>query len=337
MVLSPFWWAPVLLAIALLASLVLLPRDGAVACPQGRTLNIVAHPDDDLLFLSPDLLHDIQGGRCVRTVFLSAGDFNSGREYWEAREVGARAAYAQMSKVAEAWTQGDAGIRDHPLLVFTLTDRPGISLIFLRLPDGSMDGSGFPLNDYESLAKLWNESIPTLHSVDGSAQYTKRTLIETLEAIMTTYRPDQIRTQNFLGSIGDGTDHSDHYASAYFASAATHHYDRPHEFTGYRGYDISLQPANVFEPDLTEKQTAFLTYAQHDVSVCQTVSACAQQPYAAWWARQYPITASSAAVQRVQETVPSWRGGYGEAWRTSRGARLVDEPGGVGHLLQSPP
>ena len=39
----------------------------------GRTLNIVAHEDDDLLFLSPDLLHAIQAGRAVATIFLSAG------------------------------------------------------------------------------------------------------------------------------------------------------------------------------------------------------------------------------------------------------------------------
>ena len=37
-------------------------------------MQIVAHPDDDLLFQSPDLLHDVVGGKCVRTVFVTAGE-----------------------------------------------------------------------------------------------------------------------------------------------------------------------------------------------------------------------------------------------------------------------
>src|ERR1700694_2302046 len=45
-----------------------------VSATSGTTLNIVAHEDDDLLFLSPDLLHAIQAGRAVRTVFVTAGD-----------------------------------------------------------------------------------------------------------------------------------------------------------------------------------------------------------------------------------------------------------------------
>ena len=32
-------------------------------CVRGGTLNIVAHEDDDLLFLSPDLIRDIRGGK----------------------------------------------------------------------------------------------------------------------------------------------------------------------------------------------------------------------------------------------------------------------------------
>ncbi len=39
----------------------------------GGALTIVAHPDDDLLFLNPDILRDIEAGRCARTVFVTAG------------------------------------------------------------------------------------------------------------------------------------------------------------------------------------------------------------------------------------------------------------------------
>ena len=85
----------------------------------GTSLNIVAHADDDLLFLSPDLLHAIEASRNVRTVFLTAGDSGAGADYWGRREAGVRAAYAQMSGVANVWTQTDAGIAGHPIPVFT--------------------------------------------------------------------------------------------------------------------------------------------------------------------------------------------------------------------------
>jgi GlcNAc-PI de-N-acetylase len=77
----------------------------AAAGGGSRIMNIVAHEDDDLLFLSPDLLHDLQAGHTVRTVFITAGDAadqvaggaDQQRRYWMAREAGNRAAYAQMS------------------------------------------------------------------------------------------------------------------------------------------------------------------------------------------------------------------------------------------------
>src|SRR5450755_2046678 len=37
----------------------------------GPTLTIVAHEDDDLIFISPALLHAIQAGATVRTVYLT--------------------------------------------------------------------------------------------------------------------------------------------------------------------------------------------------------------------------------------------------------------------------
>ncbi len=45
-----------------------------------RDLSIVAHEDDDLLFLSLDLPKRIQAGDSVRTIFLTAGDAGLGRQ-----------------------------------------------------------------------------------------------------------------------------------------------------------------------------------------------------------------------------------------------------------------
>src|SRR5512135_2483446 len=129
--LSPRGWPVGRLAFALAALMIGLALPTAAspapACRAGTVMLVVAHPDDDLLFLSPDLLHDIQRGECVRTVYLTAGNANRAATYWQRREAGERAAYAQMAAVPNAWARSDAGLPGHPIPMYELASRPGIS------------------------------------------------------------------------------------------------------------------------------------------------------------------------------------------------------------------
>ena len=259
---------------------------GISSCTQGTTLNIVAHEDDSILFLSPDLLHDIQNGHCVVTVFVTAGDAGRNSTYWYGREDGTKAAYAQMAAVANSWVLSDAGVPNHSIPLFTLANSSNISLLFLRLPDGIRDGSGFSENNNESLLKLWQGTISVIHTIDGSSSYSKQNLTETLASIVNIYQPDQIRTQNYVDAVNDN-DHSDHSVTAYFAHTVSQQYTKPHGFTGYYDYQISTMPINVFGNDVTLKQNAFLTYAQYDPDVCQTLIYCQQSDYGSWLLRQY--------------------------------------------------
>ncbi len=267
----------------------------ASGCSQGAILNMVAHEDDDLLFLSPDLLHSIQAGLCVRTIFFTAGDDGLGSDYWLGREAGSRAAYAQMNGVANTWTQTDAGISGHPMPLFTLSGRPNISLVFMRLPDGNLDGSGFSSTGHESLQKLWQGSISTIHVIDGSSSYSKTSLTTTLTALMTAYQPTQIRTQDYLGAYGDG-DHSDHHTAGYFTQAAQQQYTTTHTFTGYEDYNTVNLPPNVTGADLDAKDNAFFTYAQFDPAIpCDTLEGCDPGTYGGWLQRQYTVGSGNHA------------------------------------------
>ena len=136
---------------------------------QGATLTIVAHEDDDLLFISPDVLHAIQAGSLVRTVFLTAGDDGMPASYWMTREEGPLAAYALMAGAANSWTQSDAGVSGHPIPLYTLAGNPNISLAYLRLPDGNLSGSGFPSTGNVSLQQLWQGTITSIAAIDGSS------------------------------------------------------------------------------------------------------------------------------------------------------------------------
>jgi LmbE family N-acetylglucosaminyl deacetylase len=286
----------ILKAVPLSALIAFSPiRDALAAASSGPTLNIVAHEDDDLIFLSPDLLHAIQAGGKVRTVFITAGDAGNGSGYWTGRQNGMLAAYAQMAGVSNSWTQADAGIAGHPMPLYTLSAASAISLVFMHLPDGDVDGGGFSSTHFESLEGLWTGAISTIHAIDGSSSYTKSTLVSTLTAMMSAFQAASINTQDYAGTFGDG-DHSDHHAAAYFAQAATQAYSTSVAFAGYLDYSTSDLPANVTGSDLTAKSNAFYTYAPYDSDQCASPSACAGSDYEDWLQRQYLVTHASAPV-----------------------------------------
>jgi LmbE family N-acetylglucosaminyl deacetylase len=233
----------------------------------GGAMQIVAHQDDDLFFLSPDVLHDIEAGRCVRTVYVTAGDAGHKEDYWGGREAGARAAYAAMAGVEDAWTASDAGVPGRSILKETLTAAPNISLVFLRLPDGRRTGAGNAVHDYESLMRLWQGDIPEMTAVDSSETYTAADLHLTLSDLLIGFGPTTVRTQDWTIPFRHG-DNADHTATALFAQEADQDYTAGHRLLAYGGYPQWTRPANVSGADLQAKARVLLTYAGHDRQMC---------------------------------------------------------------------
>ncbi len=170
------------LAIALMVSAgAARPAAASNAC-SGSTVYFVAHPDDSILFMDPDLQQDIDANRCVETVFVTSGDAGQSDTYWSGREQGAEAAYAELAGVSDSWTTGDAGIAGHPMTRVTLDGAPNVSLVFMRLPDGGTDGSGFASTGFTSLQQLWSGDLSAISPIDGSPSYTESGLVDTLTA-----------------------------------------------------------------------------------------------------------------------------------------------------------
>ena len=247
---------------------------------------MVAHEDDSILFQDPEISREIAAGRCVQTVFVTAGDAGDGSSYWLAREAGARAAYAELMSVPDSWTQTDAGVAGHPIPVFVSTAQPGVSLAFMRLPDGNENGAGYSSTGNRSLEKLWRGSVSSLSAVDGSSTYARSDLISVLGTLLSSAGADRVVTQDFVGTFGDG-DHSDHHATAYFTRSASRQYAAPHLLVAFQDYGIANLPANLPSSESTAKENTFFAYAPDDVHVCQTESACQTTPYSAWWQREY--------------------------------------------------
>lgn len=271
-----------------------IPRTSTAGPAGHRVLNVVAHPDDDLLFLSPDLLRSVWSHAAVRTVFLTAGDAGFGTAYWTGRMTGIRAAYAQMAGVPDLWQPVDAGVPG--LQAEALVGAPQVSVVFLKLPDGG-PGSGYRRYGFLSLPRLWGGDIKRIKAVDGSASYTRGSLISTVQTLITAHHPDVVRTQDFHGRFGDG-DHGDHHAAAYLTRAASRALTGPggartHRLVSYQDYATTHRPADVTGSLLTAKRAAFASYARHDVQISvKATPALGWKPvFTGWVGRQYTLSA----------------------------------------------
>ncbi|TFV86358.1 hypothetical protein E4P40_12990 [Blastococcus sp. CT_GayMR20] len=262
------------------------PASAAIGC----TVNVVAHPDDDLFFQNPAVRNDIVARKCVSTVYVTSGDAGSGTTYSQNREKGVQAAYAKMAGVSNKWLTLRLPTGGQTVTSSVLISAPWVSLTFLRLPDGNLDGSGTSASQFTSLQQLYLGQIPSLKTVDSPIQtYTSASLIKTLGQVFTTLNATTVRTLDHLGDFDEG-DHSDHYTVARFASIARAQYKPSASFVGYLGYPGTSLSANVTGKDLTAKQAALMAYAPYDSSMCQTLAACDARGDSQWLSRMHLAT-----------------------------------------------
>ncbi len=282
-----------------LKSATVLPVDlseiNHTSCSVPTIMNVVAHQDDDLLFMNPDIYHDIQAGHCIRTVYLTAGDAGADAPYWLSREKGSEAAYSLMTGSKSIWIQRIVKL---PNGQFVTIDSPkgnnNISLIFMHLPDGNLRGEGFGASHNESLSSLEAGRIPNIETVDHQSTYDISQLAGALVALMHAYQPAEVRTQSDYAGT-HYTDHSDHLAAGKITVKAFRDYETQ-QYAGYltvplkfyEGYPIRQSGSNVSGQDLQNKEAIFMAYAAFDGSVCHSVEQCHHTPtYGSYLDRQY--------------------------------------------------
>jgi hypothetical protein len=275
----------------------------------------VAHEDDDLLFLNPDIDDAFAAGKYVTTVYLTAGsctgDVGEGA-YYLTREAGELEAYAHLAGVANEWT-----LTTQPIRELRLTAQPRISLVFFRLPASKSEAGDVCDLAATNLRGLWNDgqAEPSLAmtSLDDANSYTRSQLIAALTGLIRRWHPTLIETLDASGLFGGGDDpsgrlitypslggacyyydHSDHFYSAVFAGEASEGYADPHTLARHRGYNSANEAANVTGADLTTKAAVFQAYAQHDAFILSPPYIGLYQP---WLERQYDADVSPAPVQ----------------------------------------
>ncbi|ROQ39575.1 GlcNAc-PI de-N-acetylase [Frondihabitans sp. PhB188] len=250
------------------------------------TLFVLAHQDDDLLFAFTRLAGELAAGRPVTTVYLTAGDDDDDEWYWRAREAGVRAAYSHLARTDDRWIETTEAFSDQPVTLARLEARPDVTLVFMRLPDGGVEGSGGERSGGQSLRKLWEGRIATISTVDGTATYSLASLHAVLRAIADRIAPAAVVTLDHEGDFVDG-DHSDHHVAGYLAERLHEGLDDGPSLTGYLGYPIAERPANLTAEQIAAKEAAFFLYALSDYKTCASTAACSARPEGAWLAREY--------------------------------------------------
>ncbi len=286
---------------------------------------IVAHEDDDILFINRDLTAALAANEAVTTVFVTAGDAGRNGAYWQGREDGARAAYASLTGETE-WINTTAniviGCTSFQIATSYLADRPEVRLYFLRVADG-YEGGGTAAYDGESLQKLWNGEIPSMHSVDGENTYSRADLTGILTTLMEMHEADNILTLDFASAYSRAQDHSDHRHAARFATLASQNYEAEHNIEGYVTYQTDDLPINLFDEGLRAQYfAAFEAYAAHDPAVWGANPHVIGEIYFRWMQGEY----------RVSEIMDVWSLDFNRSsgWRTELHVRQLADTDGDG-------
>ncbi|MGW6784174.1 PIG-L family deacetylase [Streptomyces sp. NPDC054987] len=290
---------------------------------QGTVVQFVAHPDDDLFFMNPDLSRSISTGVKVTTVYLTAGESDGRNEahsphlqdparpadhaaYAEARQNGIRAAYAEMAtgRRTSAWqrtsvpTTGGGSAEVDVLLA-----RPEVNLVWMQMREARSISGDNP----DSLRGLWDGKVPALGSQLASGTpvttpftYTRDQAVQAIANVLALYRPTTIRTQDPTPGrtrpAGAPADHQDHIYGARFVQAATERYattaagPRPHfSVQNYVSYPNSSLPPTLDAKAAEEKLGYLKTYAWSDhQDWCGSPAGCgdrktATRPTGAGW------------------------------------------------------
>ncbi|PWK90853.1 GlcNAc-PI de-N-acetylase [Lentzea atacamensis] len=228
------------------------------------TVSFVAHPDDDLLFMNPDIAANVWDGHDVWVVYFTAGDIPhrpdkpGGIEYSEMRLNGARAAYARTAGVANEWAFEQMTFGGHPVATNKLVGA-NVRIVYTYI-----HAAAGPEDNFGDLWRLLNVPGFEAQPIDGRPPYTYDGFVGMIRGLIAKADPDLIRTSSSIGHR-EG-DHVDHTAGAILvADANTDGAGRTAVLRcEYVGYKVLTFPENV-HGFLREKKTEIWDeYWPHD-------------------------------------------------------------------------
>lgn len=253
-------------------------------------MQIVAHPDDDLLFINPDLQIQLAEGLPSVTIVTTAAEADGGATSADAqravfaglRQDGLRAAYAAMAGVANSWSRTSLTVAGHPVEYDQLSASPAVRLVFLNFCDSGDDSCSLSLLTLDGdTTAVRSTMVVNGGVVRFSVAYTHALLRQTLLELMQTFQPGHFNLldpdpQLICGPVPPGDncygfldDNPDHIATTHFADEALAAYDGPAHAKRYdtfyhRGYALANYRGNLGADDYTRKRGICDVYKAYD-------------------------------------------------------------------------
>jgi LmbE family N-acetylglucosaminyl deacetylase len=226
---------------------------------------IGAHQDDWQLFMSPQAYHDlVADDTTVIFIYTTAGDAGEAPEWRRGRSAGAISSiqFAKRQPITAA-KPAPVEVHGHTLPCYTIANTRSY---YLDLPDGNMDGRGFPTSGRQSLQQLHEGGIAAIDALADEAVYATtypswQKLVATLRALMDTEMADAAGEQYVHILDPRVSRHSDHRLTGMAVSEAVAG-DARYRLAMYEEYIIPDKEPNVSGLDLVLKSGLYLFYAQ---------------------------------------------------------------------------
>ncbi|MBS2536720.1 PIG-L family deacetylase [Catenulispora sp. NF23] len=273
------------------------PASADTNAVQPSVLAILAHPDDDLLFMEPDLKQDYDVP--TTTVYVTGGDATNhgdpGKEfpdpcaYSASRFDGLRAAHSRGIQ-NPTWTKAAITIDGHVIEEDTLNQRRTTKLVFLRLheagnghfksePPDPKDGDF--ANIYDLFAhpnSRFKERSEGSDPGDGDRPggndcdpqwahqtYNREDLLLTFTDLMERYQASTVLSLDPNVGYPYKDLNIDHIGVSRFVGVASQGWHGPENkghllLRDYRTYTIDADPGNLDPATFADKQDEFLTY-----------------------------------------------------------------------------
>lgn len=240
----------------------------------GTSFYVCAHPDDCLLFMNPNLYNDVTtDAEKVVVVYLTSGEagglFNrENPSYARVRELSSIEASDWMADVDVEPVNAEQKV-EHLEIAGRKVERVSYAhtvSYLLRLPDGNVDGSGYPSHDGQSLIKLKEGRIDKVVSIDGTATYRNwQDLLAVLSGIIDHEAPEQKAITVHVSEpelSRNPADHSDHVTGAsamveVLQQRAQADAERCTHLYRHIGYSITAKEPNLDVTGLERKAASF--------------------------------------------------------------------------------
>ncbi|SIT42846.1 putative carbohydrate-binding protein [Paraburkholderia ribeironis] len=233
----------------------------AADCGAGTLITVVAHLDDDLLFVDPAINERLDAGWCVTTVHLIGGANGADFAYVQTRERASRLAYARMAGVPDEWAESNIPLAGKLVHQMVLKAKPQVRLLELRLPGGGVRGGRVPLGLlWEQRATLF--TYPMNGDGTGRVKYDRDSLSATLRAILA--QASQIYTLN--PDTVPFIEHPDHIFAARITRHVAQTLGKSVPIVYHVTYPTGGWPANLAPAEVQRKRDIVASYFSIDGS-----------------------------------------------------------------------